>query len=165
MRRTEGRGDEGYITRSKNAFRFPKDPSAVIPQQKEEIFVDRRQSAAPSEILFQQRGIKTKNLKKQINLELLAKGRREAEGLQNEGEVIDLNKLANMDEFGNVNFEHQMAGMNIEEDDNQPQKSKNKKKEVGMELDMDFSLKNKKTNLNYRKRQNKKKKSSFIVNF
>jgi len=105
------------------------------------------------------KGIKTKNLKKQINLALLAKGRREAEGLQNEGEVIDLNKLINMDD----QFEDQMAGMNIEEE-NKAAKTK-KKKEVGMDLDLDFSLKNKKTDLNFRKRQNKKKKSSFIIKF
>ncbi len=97
-------------------------------------------------------------------MELLAKGKREAEGLQNEGEVIDLNKLVNLDEFGNVNFEDQMADMKIDLEDNKPQKTK-KRKEVGMELDLDFSMKNKKSNLNFRKRQNKKKKSSFIVNF
>jgi hypothetical protein len=91
---------------------------------------------------------------------------REAEGLKNEGDVIDMNKLANFDEFGNINFEDQMeqiAEMNIDEG---VKKSKaKKKKEVGMDLDLDFSIKNKKGNLNFRKRQNKKKKSSYIVNF
>lgn len=94
----------------------------------------------------------------------MARGRREAEGLQNEGDVIDLNKLANMDEFGNVNFEDEMAEMNIDEDANKAPKAK-KKKEVGMELDLDFSMKNKSTNMNHKRRQNRKKKSSFIVNF
>ncbi len=165
-KRTEGRGDESHITNKKNAFRYPKDPSAIFPQQKEETFIDRRTSAAPREILIQQKGIKTKNLKKQNNLEILARGMREAEGLKNEGDVIDMNKLANFDEFGNINFEDQMeqiAEMNIDEG---VKKSKaKKKKEVGMDLDLDFSIKNKKGNLNFRKRQNKKKKSSYIVNF
>ena len=165
-KRTEGRGDEAYITNKKNAFRFPKDPSSIIPQQKEELFIDRRTSAAPREILIQQKGIKTKNMKKQKHLDLLAKGMREAEGLHNEGEVIDMNKLANLDEFGNINFDEQMgqmAEMNI--DDGVNKKNTKKKKEVGMELDMDFSLKNKNKSLNYRKRQNKKTKSSLIANF
>lgn len=166
FKRSEGRGDDAYITRKKNAFRFPKDKSAEFPQQKEEIFIDRRTSAAPREILIQQKGIKTKNLKKQTHLDILAKGMKEAEGLQNEGEIIDMNQLANLDEFGNINFDEQMdqmANMNIDEE-NKKAKSL-KKKERGMDLDMDISMKKNKGNLNYRKRQNRKKKSSYIVNF
>lgn len=104
-------------------------------------------------------------MKKQNNLAELAKGKRKAEGLENEGEVIDINNLVNLDEFGNVEFEDQMAEMKIEEEDNDKSKKGKKKKEVGMELDLDFSIKNKKTNLNYRQRKDKKKKSTYIVNF
>lgn len=106
-------------------------------------------------------------MKKQQNIELLAKGKKAAEGLANEGEVIDLNKITNFDEFGNINFdEHieQLEEMKIDEDSNQKKKTK-RKKEKGMELDLDFTMKNKKKDLNYRQRRNKKKKSSYIVKF
>ena len=128
--------------------------------------MDRRSSAAPREILIQQKGIKTKNLKKKNVIEALAKKMKEAEGLQNEGEIIDMNKLANLDEDGNINFDehlNQMADMNI--DDKPVKKVSKKKKEVGMQIEMDFSLKNKKQTLNYRQRKDKRKKSSYIVKF
>jgi hypothetical protein len=168
IKRSEGRGDEEYITRKKNAFRYPKDKSAIFPQQKAEIHIDKRQSAAPPEILIQAKGIKTKKLKKQLHLEALAKGMAIAEGKQNEGGVIDMNKLANLDEFGNINYDQDLNEMNgMEVDDNMEKKliRKEKEKNKGMDIDFDTSLRRNKKDLNYRQRRNKKKKSSFIVNY
>lgn len=168
LKRTEGRGDEEYITRKKNAFRFPKDKSAIIPQQKAEKFVDRRQSAAPAEILIQAKGIKTKKLKKQKHLEEIAKGMALAEGNQNEGGIIDMNKLANMDEFGNIMFDEeidQMEDMVIDEKMEKKIKRKEKERNKGMDIEFDNTLKRNKKDLNFRQRRNKKKKSSFIINY
>ena len=167
-KRTEGRGDEEYITRKKSAFRFPNDSAAIFPQQKAENFIDKRQSAAPSQILIQAKGIKTWKLKKQQNLEALARGMALAEGNQNEGGVIDMNKLANMDEFGNINFDQQLGQMDeMAIDDNNEKRliRKEKEKNKGMEIEFDNSLRRNKKDLNYRQRRNKKKKSSFIINY
>jgi hypothetical protein len=167
FKRTEGKGDEEYITRKKNAFRYPEDKSSIFPQQKAEIHIDKRQSAAPPEILIQAKGIKTKKLKKQQHLEALAKGMALAEGNQNEGGVIDMNKLANFDEFGNINF-NQESEMDIDIDNNDKEKRvirKEKEKNKGMDIDFDTSLRRNKKDLNYRQRRNKKKKSSFIINY
>jgi hypothetical protein len=114
--------------------------------------------------LIKSQGIKNKNIKKQKNIEDLAKGMLEAEGRENEGEVIDMNKLANLDEYGNINFDEQMdkmAEMNIDEN---PTKKSKKRKEKGMEIDLDITVKNRK-DLNYRQRRNKKKKSNYIINY
>ena len=167
-KRTEGRGDEEYITRKKSAFRFPKDVSAIFPQQKAEQMIDKRQSAAPPQILIQANGIKPWKLKKQQHAELLARGMSAAEGNQNEGGIIDMNKLANLDEFGNINFDQQLnqiADMAI--DDNSEKKIKKiKEKNKGMDIEFDTSsLKRNKKDMNYRERRNKKKKSSFIINY
>ena len=171
IKRTEGRGDEEYITRKKSAYRYPKDKSAIFPQQKPEKHIDKRQSAAPPEILIQAKGIKTKNLKKQQNLEALAKGMALAEGNQNEGGVIDMNKLTNFDEFGNINFnfnQNKESDMDVDILNNDNQKRiiiKEKEKNKGMDIDFDTSLRRNKKDLNYRQRRNKKKKSSFIINY
>ena len=169
IKRTEGRGDEEYITRKKNAFRYPNDNSAIFPQQKAEKHIDKRQSAAPPEILIQAKGIKTRKLKKQQHLEALAKGMAIAEGKQNEGGIIDMNKLANLDEFGNINFDNDndndINDMDVDDDREKKLKRKEKEKNKGMDIDFDTSLRRNKKDLNYRQRRNKKKKSSFIVNY
>lgn len=161
FKRTEGRGDEEYITRKKNAFRYPKDKLAIFPQQKAEVHIDKRQSAAPPEILIQAKGEKNKKMKKRLHLEALARGMAEAEGKGNEDGVIDMNKLANFDEFGgNLN------DMDIDIDnDNKKTVKREKEKNKGMDIDFDTSLRRNKKDLNYRQRRNKKKKSSFIVNY
>ena len=165
-KRTEGRGDEEYITRKKNAFRYPKEETAIFPQQKAEQFVDKRQSNAPAEILIQAKGIKTKKLKKQQHLEALARGMAAAEGNQNEGGVIDMNKMANLDEFGNINFDKQVEKMDdMAIDDSVEKRIKRKEKGSGMDIEFDNSLRRNKKDLNYRQRRNKKKKSSFIINY
>jgi len=167
-KRTEGRGDEEYITRKKNAFRYPKDSTAIFPQQKEEKHIDKRQTAAPSEILIQAKGIKTKKLKKQQHLEALAKGMAAAAGNHNEGGVLDMNKLANLDEFGNINFEQEidnMKDMAIDDNVEKRLKRREKEKSKGMDIEFDTSLRRNKKDLNYRQRRNKKKKSSFIINY
>ena len=163
-KRTEGRGDEGYITRKKNAFRHPTDSEAIFPQQAAEQFVDKRQSNAPAEILIQAKGMKTKKLKKQNHLEALARNFAAIDGNANEGGVIDMNKMANLDEFGNINFNKQLDTPNMAIDDNVKTVIK-KEKGSGMDLEFDNSLRRNKKDLNYRQRRNKKSKSSFLINY
>lgn len=91
-----------------------------------------------------------------------------AEGNQNEGGIIDMNKLANLDEYGNINFDEeidQMEDMAIDEKMEKKIKRKEKERNKGMELEFDNTLRRNKKDLNYRQRRNKKKKSSFIVNY
>ena len=162
-KRTEGRGDEGYITRKKNAFRHPNDSEAIFPQQAAEQFVDKRQSNAPAEILIQAKGMKTRKLKKMNHLEALARNFAEIDGKANEGGVIDMNKMANLDEFGNINFNKQVEKMDV--DEGIKKTVAKKEKGSGMDLEFDNSLRRNKKDLNYRQRRNKKSKSSFLINY
>jgi hypothetical protein len=167
-KRTEGRGDEGYITRKKNAFRHPNDSEAIFPQQAAEQFVDKRQSNAPAEILIQAKGMKTKKLKKQNHLEALARNFAAIDGKANEGGVIDMNKMANLDEFGNIDFNgvkqlENNGDMAI--DDNMGKNITKKEKGSGMDIEFDNSLRRNKKDLNYRMRRNKKKKSDKLIKF
>ena len=164
-KRTEGRGDEGYITRKKNAFRHPTDSEAIFPQQAPEQFVDKRQSNAPAEILIQAKGMKTKKLKKQNHLEALARNFAAIDGNQNEGGIIDMNKMANLDEFGNIDFKRENGNTVMFVDDNVDKIVRKKEKGNGMDIEIDSSLRKNKKDLNFRMRRNKKKKSSFLVNY
>ena len=42
MKRTYGQGDDDYISRKKNAFRFPKDPQAEFPKHDAPVYIDKR---------------------------------------------------------------------------------------------------------------------------
>ena len=164
-KRTEGRGDEGYITRKKNAFRHPNDSEAIFPQQAAEQFVDKRQSNAPAEILIQAKGMKTKKLKKMNHLEALARNFAAIDGNANEGGVIDMNKMANLDEFGNINFNKQVEKMTDMAIDDGVNKTIKKEKGSGMDIEFDNSLRRNKKDLNYRQRRNKKKKSDKLIKY
>lgn len=148
MKRTEGNGDDSIVTRKKNAFRFPKSSDSEFPQQPAPIYIDRRSKSLPAEYLMKEKGIKKKNAKKKaqietLNTELKAAEAR-AEGKTRENEVIDLNNLVQLDEYGNIDMGADEA------------------KEDFMDIDEDNMDKKGKT---LRRKKNKKNKSHYIVNF
>merc|ERR1712160_101481 len=107
---------------------------------------DKRQSNAPAEILIQAKGMKTKKLKKQNHLEALARNFAAIDGNQNEGGIIDMNKMANLDEFGNIDFKRENGNTVMFVDDNADKIPFRVKKEKGngMDIEVDSSLRSKK---------------------
>jgi len=148
----------------KNAFRYPNDPAAIIPQAKQPIFIDRRSKSVPTQYLVKEKGMKYKNILKLENSNRLEaefkKVHDRVEGNVREGEVIDLNKLVDVDEFGNIKIDEE-----IEMDEVNPTEKIKKNKSKGMDIDhLDMTGDNniKKTMKNKKKRKNK---SHFIVNY
>jgi hypothetical protein len=162
FKRTFGRGDDSEKTLKKNGFRFPNDPEAEIPQAKKPIFIDRRAMAARTEILMKAMGTKKKNLIKQTNAKNLSKALKEAEdraeGRERENEVIDMNKMVNFDEYGNIDVDQiDMENFTLNENSS---KSKGAKKGNNI-MDVDDGLGDRKR----RNKKNRKNKSYYIVNY
>ena len=143
FKRTFGKGDDSVITNKKNAFRYPTDPEAVIPQHPDPVFVDRRAKAQPVEFLMRDK--KTKQNKKKAHLELLEENYKFAEdkveGKLREDMVIDINNF-DMD----MDFDKLNVGEN-----------KGKKKNHVMDIDNDKPI--------TRKHKKKKSKSHYIINY
>ena len=157
FKRTFGTGDDSIMKLKKNAFRYPNDPEAVIPQAITPKFIDKRTSAAPTEFLIKENeGMKKKNLIKKENKKNLDKLLREAqmraEGKEREDDIIELEMLQE-DEVDTMNFDK----ANISE-------KKKKFKESGMEIDVVDNSRNR--NLKRKRNSHKKKsKSHYIVNY
>jgi hypothetical protein len=146
----------------KNAFRFPNNPDAEIPQAKAPVFIERRSHAIPTEFLIKEKGIKHKNLLKQQHSEKLEselkKVQDKVEGNLREGEVIDLNEMVDTDEYGNINM---IEDINM--DSRNPKQRKNKSKQMDVDhFDMTGESNARKKMKNKKK---KKTKSHFIVNY
>lgn len=144
----------------KNAFRYPNDPEAVIPQQKEPVYIERRSYLIPSEYLVKEKGMKHKNRLKLENAERLSselkKVHDKVEGNLREGEVIDLNELVDTDEFGNIKM---MEDVNMDNTN----KGKNKSKKMDVDhFEMNEVRNVRKTLKSKKKRKNK---SHFLVNY
>lgn len=141
MKRTFASGDDDYITRKKNAYRFPKEKDAVFPQADLPVYIDKRTSAAKVEYLIRDKGTKTKNLKKQVHESNLKNAIQtasdRAEGKYREGEIIDLNKLVKLDEYGNIDMDNEIEQMEKKFviDDSKKIKRSNKRNETGMDID------------------------------
>ena len=57
MKRTYGSGDDEYISRKKNAFRYPNDPSAEIPKMAKPVYIDKRSAYIPIELRCNRKGV------------------------------------------------------------------------------------------------------------
>jgi hypothetical protein len=144
MKRTYGMGDDSVVTNKKNAFRFPKDPEAVFPQQADPVFIDRRVKAQPVEFLLREK--QTKQKKKKAHLEALEESMKFAEdkveGKLREDMVLDINNIDMEMDFDNLNLD----------------KNKRKKKRAGMDVDDEGQI-------NKRHKKKKKSKSHYIINY
>jgi hypothetical protein len=142
MKRTYGMGDDSYVTNKKNAFRYPKDPEAVIPQQAEPVFIDRRVKAQPIELLLREK--QTKQKLKKDHKEALEESMKFAEdkvhGRLREDMVLDIN---------NIDMEMDFDDLNLD---------KKKKKKAGMEIDEEKQI-------NKRHKKKRKSKSHYIINY
>jgi hypothetical protein len=169
MKRTYGTGDDDYITQSKNAFRFPKDPNAVIPQAKAPVFVDKRSRYATRDILVKKKGVKNKNVLKQKHIEELDKAMKEAElrasGNERDNQVIDLNKIVTLDKYGNIDVDKELDDIEMENFSLSENKKKNKNKKIkeGMFIDEDNNVRSKTGRT--RKKRGKHSKSHYIINY
>jgi hypothetical protein len=138
MKRTFGAGDDDYITRKKNAFRFPKDKDSVFPQADAPVYIDKRTAAANTEYLIKDKGTKNKNLRKQAHDQNLSNALKSASdraaGKVREDQIIDLNQLVKVDEYGNIDMDNEIEQMEEKFTINENKKTR-KQKETGMDID------------------------------
>ena len=161
FKRTFGKGDDSMITRKKNAFRYPNDKEAIIPQQAKPVFIERRTGHISSEYFARTYGIKKKNLRKQQIEDKLAaeikKAYAKADGLENEGRVIDMNQF-NLE--GDMDIEDQMNNLAFQE------KGKNKKqKKTKMAMDLDEDLTTKHRHVKSKRNKKAHTKSYYMMNY
>jgi hypothetical protein len=146
------------VTNKKNAFRFPKDPSAVFPQAEQPVFIDKRASYVKREYLEKEQGMKHKNRKKKALGEIITKSMKLAEsgteGL--ESDVINIGRLGALDEELN-NFKMENFKISQVEDDND---DGDIEMNDGDKKSMTVGKKKK-----IQKREKRKVKSHYIVNF
>ena len=164
MKRTFANGDDAYITRKKNAYRFPKDKEAIIPQAEEPVYIDKRTSKANINFLVREKGTKDKNLKKQAHLEAISKA---FKGNDRETEIIDLNSLVQLDEYGNIDMDKEANDLEEKFNINEDKKSyKFKNNKQGMDIDDVFDKNRKSVNSSRRRTQKGRKSKSYkIINF
>lgn len=165
MKRTFGKGDDSLIIRKKNAFRYPKDPASEFPQAEKIVHIDKRAASARTDYLVKEMGSKKKNILKQKHqegLELaLKQAEARAEGREREDEVIDMNKLVQMDEDGNINVD-QLDMDKFSINDKSKKGKKNKSSSGGMEVEEERRGGSERRN---KKKKGRKSKSYFIVNY
>jgi hypothetical protein len=157
MKRTFGTGDDSIVTNKKNAFRYPKDPEAIFPQHPDPVFIDRRTAAIPAELLIQEKGIKKKNLKKQMLKEnrdrTFKQLKDKVDGNEREGEIIDIN---------NIDMDYELEKLTLDNEKNKNKKAKKQTKKMDMDLDVEES---KPKNTRRTNRKNKKSKSYYLINY
>ena len=145
----------------KNAFRYPNDADAEIPQAKAPVYIDRRTSAAPTRFLMKEMGEKKKNIIKRehaehLKLALIEAGER-GEGKFREKEIIDINSMVTFDEYGNID----MSQLNMDKVSiGTAAKKTPANKTMGMDIDTDM-----KTSTRRNKRKKQTKSGKYLVNY
>lgn len=101
MKRTYGTGDDDYMARKKNAFRYPKDKDAVFPKAAKPEFVEKRNAYINPTLFIKNKGQKHSKLE-QIRLqdeinEALQKAEEEYYSEKNKVKIdkFDMSKLDN----------------------------------------------------------------------
>ena len=149
LKRTMGQGDDSLITRKKNAFRYPNDPSAVFPQEEKPVYIDRRSMNLPVEYLKKDIYEKKKNKYARERDEKLKNELLRIDGKLNEDKNIELKDME----------------MDDEQEENKNKKvNYNREKDNGMILDDDYNVKRKKKRIQ-RGGYKHKRKSKYIMNF
>ena len=149
LKRTLGQGDDSLITRKKNAFRYPNDPSAVFPQEEKPVYIDRRSMNLPVEYLKKDIYEKKKNKYARERDEKLKNELLRIDGKLNEDKNIELKDME----------------MDDEQEENKNKKvNYNREKDNGMILDDDYNVKRKKKRIQ-RGGYKHKRKSKYIMNF
>ena len=153
IKRTMGQGDDSIITRKKNAFRYPNDPSAVFPQEEKPVYIDRRSMNLPVEYLKKDIYEKKKNKYARERDEKLKNELLRVEGKLNEDKNIELKDMEDIP----MDYDN-------EEKNNNTNKF-SKEKGSGMVLEEDFNIKRKKKKKIQRGGYRHKRKSKYIMNF
>lgn len=155
MKRAFGAGDDDYISRKKNAFRYPNDPSAIIPKHAEPVYIDKRSAHIPITLRVRPKGVKAYKIeerRQKAEVENALKAADEKILGENKGH-IDLSK---MDTF-NMDIEEELNKLNVLTK-SEAKKAKREKKDT-MEVDQKTNVSN-----TIRQKNKKKSKSHYIVN-
>jgi len=165
MKRTFGAGDDEYIKRKKNAFRFPTDPSAIFPKQIAPVYIDKRSGFIPVEIKSNTKGItkayKLEEQRQKKEIEDALKAADERVNGDKKGN-INLNEMSNFNEMDLDKELSKLNSLNILS----KQERRKKKKDSGLVIDQEIENENEneKKGKVIRNKKKKKSKSHYIVN-
>jgi hypothetical protein len=148
MKRTFGKGDDDYIKRKKNAFRFPKDPEAIFPQEPKPVYIEKRAAHVPANLRTKVKGIKASRL----------------EGLRQKAEIEEALNKAEEKISNQINNIKNNSGMTIELDKEKNKSFSNLDKELQALEKMSLDNKDKNKHSTVRNKKKKKSKSYYIVN-
>ena len=155
MKRAFGAGDDDYISRKKNAFRYPNDPSAIIPKHAEPVYIDKRSAHIPILLRVRPKGVKAYKIeerRQKAEVESALKAADEKILGENKGH-IDLSK---MDTF-NMDIDEELNKLNVLTK-SEAKKAKREKKAT-MDIDEKHNVSN-----TVRQKNKKKSRSHYIVN-
>ena len=160
MKRTYGAGDDEYLARKKNAFRFPKDPEAIIPKHEAPVYIDKRSAHIPVEYRYRPKGVKACKIEEQRKIDEINNALQEAE-MRFKGEKkgnIDL-KLEGVNDNMELDEElNKLAKLKIK---SKAESKKEKKSKIAMDED---DLNETRKTIRAKKKKQKKSKSYYIVN-
>ena len=148
MKRTFGKGDDDYIKRKKNGFRFPKDPEAVFPQEPKPVYIEKRAAHVPANLRTKVKGIKASRL----------------EGLRQKAEIEEALNKAEEKVNNQKNNIRNTSDMAIDLDKEKNNTFSNLDKELQALEKMNLGNKEKNNNSTVRNKKKKKSKSYYIVN-
>ena len=157
MKRTFGVGDDDYIHRKKNAFRYPNDPTAIFPKHAAPSYIDKRAAYIPYDLRQKKSGVKAYKIEEQRQKKEIEDALKAAEDKvlgENKGN-IDLSKMDTFD-FDIDKEISKLQDMNILTKNEVKQKRREEKK-----LKMEDETK--KVNV-VRNKKKKKSKSYYLVN-
>ena len=170
MKRTFGTGDDDYITRKKNAFRYPNDPQAIFPKQEAPQYIEKRAAYVPYHLRQNKlKGIKAHKIEENRQKQEIEEALKQAEErfykkennlTNNEDVKINLSQGKNINNLLDKEL-LQLESMNIDEES----KSKKKQKMERMTLDeYDDEIQPKNNNKIVRNKKKKKSNSSKHLN-
>lgn len=168
MKRTYGAGDDEYIKRKKNAFRFPNDPTAIIPKQHAPVYIDKRSGYIPIEIKSNTKGItKAYKLEEQRQKKEIEDALKRAEEKVN-GETRGNIDLTEMSKFNEMDLDKELSKLNnlnllSKQERKKKKKSELKKEKESQSIDEDKEEKKGRIVRTSNKKK-KKSKSHYIVN-
>jgi hypothetical protein len=167
MKRTFGTGDDDYTRRKKNAFRYPKDPEAIIPQADKPFYIDKRAAHVDPSLRIKLKGMKiwkAENLRREKEIETaLENAKQKVDNEDNYKLLKNKDMTINLPKDDYNFMDEEMEGL-------KKKKVIKPKNNMSMEVD-DETTKNEKRERNKlkpivrnKKKKNKNVKSHYIVN-
>lgn len=163
MKRTFGTGDDDYIARKKNAFRFPKDPSSIFPKADKPKYIEKRAAYVDPRLRNVTKGIKVSKLEAKRQNEEIENALKKAE----ERFTKKQNNLSNNEDM-NIDIPAMDGDYNFSTLDkelkNIEKKNKKNKKDNNMFVEDEQHGEDRPKIVRNKIKKKKKSKSHYIVN-